>query len=77
MTSVNDKVRVQIDLNDRTKTGLVPVRISDTPGLNKLLGKAVLVYEPDDGVVGDAVVTSFLGRFAFLRVNWNSLRDDI
>lgn len=68
--------KVQIDLNAELASGLTMVPLSDVFGtINP--GHMVRVFEPEDGVEGDALVERIdrVRGYAYVRVNWRSIHD--
>lgn len=70
-------VRIAIDLNQRDRQGRSLGRLADASG-PVAAGDKVLVVEPSDGIIGEAVVTEVdEGRgLVRLDVDWHSFRDD-
>lgn len=70
-------VRIEIDLNQRTKDNLVPAWREDADG-DMAVGDAVTVFEPEDQVCAPAVVRRVFGSGrVHLRVDWQMLADDL
>jgi hypothetical protein len=71
-------VRIRIDLNVLDRDGLTRAKLSDVVNAAALLpGQSVVAFEPEDGVSAPAVVDRIEGSFVLLRVDFDSLDDDI
>lgn len=70
-------VRVPVDLNERDRQGRSIGRLAGASG-PVAAGDKVLVVEPADGIIGDAVVTDVSEERGLVRldVDWHSFRDD-
>lgn len=71
-------VRIAIDLNERDRQGRSRAPLASASGPVAAGGDEVLVVEPSDGIVGDAVVAEVDEARGLLRldVDWHSFRDD-
>jgi len=72
------RVRVQIDLNAFDADGLTRTRLSNASG-DIEDGRMVVAYEPEDQSMFLALVDHVDTEkgYAFLRVNWDSMADDV
>lgn len=71
-------VRVQVDLNSRSRDGFVVARLSRSTG-PVALGSVVSAFEPDDEVAAPARVARIDRErgLIYLDVDWDALDDDI
>ena len=71
------KPRVDVDLNSRTWDGLVRAGFENVDAALSV-GQDVLAWQSDDELIADAVVERVdqIKHLLYLRVKWNSLRDD-
>jgi hypothetical protein len=71
-------VRIEIDLNSRSRDGYTLARLSRADG-PVLVDDDVVVFEPDDRVAAPARVVRVDREhdFAFLDVDWSLLREDL
>jgi hypothetical protein len=69
--------RVEIDLNARAADGSVPAGF-ESSNQPLAIGQAVLAVQSDDEIVADAIVERLSPerRTYFLRVKWETMRDD-
>ena len=72
------RVRVQIDLNAFDAEGLTRTRLKNSSGPLEA-GRMVVAYEPEDESMFLALVDHVdeSTGYAFLRVNWDSMQDDV
>jgi hypothetical protein len=70
-------VRVQIDLNARSRDGYVRARLSRADG-PLVLGDEILAYEPEDRIAAPALVkrVDYDRGFVYLEVDWDQMDDD-
>lgn len=66
--------RIRIDLNSRTREGLVPASFAG----EAFIGQPVIAFEPEDGVAAFATIAQISERaeLVYLDVDWSSLDDD-
>ena len=71
-------VRVQIDLNARSRDGYVRARLSRADG-PLVVGDEIVAYEPEDRIAAPALVKRLdLERgFVYLDVDWAKMDDDL
>lgn len=67
-------IRLEIDLNDRTHDGLVPVQLP--AGITVEAGQQVTAFESEDAVAAPATVRTVALGQALLDVDWNAMHDD-
>jgi len=70
-------VRIQIDLNSRSRDGLVRARLSRVSGA-VAVGSRVIVFEPEDSVAALGHVRRIdpESGFLYIDVDWSTLNDD-
>src|SRR5689334_7702440 len=70
-------VRVQIDLNARSRDGFVRARLSRADG-PVVLGDEIVAYEPEDRIAAPALVMRVDRErgFVYLDVDWAKMDDD-